>query len=972
MQSFTVEIDESKSTSPLPYHICENGKLNRFVYKISGNIGNAPSMIALSSIVGFRDNYPSYISNHDEKSTKLYIESQNGLAFQSKLCNGIGKCDFSSGVCECPMDWGPHPDLGPCGGLALNASTWEGFSRCQGVVSPSSFSMASKRTLNMVPNNRPLAFLSLNPVDLLLTPLSTIYAIPWDVETIRGSVFDTDTATHIITLTSDNAAGPIVYDQSKDQIFFVNNDPNDLFIGFVSVDFPLDGATRTYTKYVVTEGIIQSFVFDAHFHRRNLYWSIPTEPAIYMVNADIQLTNANTAIQKFQSSLIVNPTGISLMITENKLYWTDILLDTNSIEQGVINQANLDLTDQVLFHQFTSDDPDLPISKNLKGNIIHLNMNNTMFILDSGDSSLATPILPQVIAVNLDNPVLYDTDPDVEEHNEQYYSPRIIVSNNDFAGISDPNIIAIDFQNFVMIWTEPSLKKISFLRYKMTYVDITSPGTSFTGINDLVNFDPEVHISIPQVEYIPVGVAFSNSLSTPNFGNYLDCYGSGVCLGIEHNFMCECYPGFEGDCQKRTCPTGLAWFHEPKANNIAHDVYSECSGVGVCDFFTGICKCNPGFEGPACERMSCQAPTHIQSKLKRDAKKSITNTTTSSSTSNYFQFHTDIEIEPPCGLNGGRCLSMQSLGKYHLNTQKDYDPVKYSKFDQLKSPMTWDSDRIFGCKADQYGYYYGEFYVNEAKDFYYGSHYQCPAGIYRRYLEDEEAKINGFIENNSEFSGVEIHNDIFTNRPSLSPTAAPSFGSDFKYIRLTPTTEKDMLTSGVLRREVQTLVCIAKDGYFRIKFRGKVTDKISAKVSQYELKLYLESLPTVGKVNVRYSFGFNDPNIEDGELCREDHQNYAEIEFLSLVGSAPLIQIVDSNLVGSIATIDVYSIQKASDEGIFECSDRGICNENIGECECKSNYVFSKQNNDIKWTYFSSNGFGSIGTRDDCGIFLNK
>ena len=34
-------------------------------------------------------------------------------------------------------------------------------------------------------------------------------------------------------------------------------------------------------------------------------------------------------------------------------------------------------------------------------------------------------------------------------------------------------------------------------------------------------------------------------------------------------------------------------------------MYSECSSAGKCDRQTGVCECNPGVEGNACERMSC-------------------------------------------------------------------------------------------------------------------------------------------------------------------------------------------------------------------------------------------------------------------------------------------------------------------------------------------------------------------------------
>ena len=45
-------------------------------------------------------------------------------------------------------------------------------------------------------------------------------------------------------------------------------------------------------------------------------------------------------------------------------------------------------------------------------------------------------------------------------------------------------------------------------------------------------------------------------------------------------YVGKCDPGYFGDCQARTCPTGRAWFHEPAVNEIAHDELVECSNMG--------------------------------------------------------------------------------------------------------------------------------------------------------------------------------------------------------------------------------------------------------------------------------------------------------------------------------------------------------------------------------------------------------
>ncbi|CAN0345407.1 unnamed protein product, partial [Laminaria digitata] len=40
---------------------------------------------------------------------------------------------------------------------------------------------------------------------------------------------------------------------------------------------------------------------------------------------------------------------------------------------------------------------------------------------------------------------------------------------------------------------------------------------------------------------------------------------------------------------------------DPEASHTA----AECSNMGVCDRFYGVCVCEPGFEGRACERYAC-------------------------------------------------------------------------------------------------------------------------------------------------------------------------------------------------------------------------------------------------------------------------------------------------------------------------------------------------------------------------------
>lgn len=68
---------------------------------------------------------------------------------------------------------------------------------------------------------------------------------------------------------------------------------------------------------------------------------------------------------------------------------------------------------------------------------------------------------------------------------------------------------------------------------------------------------------------------------------------------------CECFGQWTGgDCSLRKCPIGNAWTDIATAEDVAH-AEVECSNRGTCDHSSGECKCMPGFEGLACNRMSC-------------------------------------------------------------------------------------------------------------------------------------------------------------------------------------------------------------------------------------------------------------------------------------------------------------------------------------------------------------------------------
>lgn len=134
-------------------------------------------------------------------------------------------------------------------------------------------------------------------------------------------------------------------------------------------------------------------------------------------------------------------------------------------------------------------------------------------------------------------------------------------------------------------------------------------------------------------------------------------YGS---LGV-----CSCFPGFHGvDCSLRLCPGGKAWVDFPVSNNRAHNNFTECSNMGVCNRVTGSCQCRFGFGGPACDTLLC--PRGASHSLDFDG------------------------TVAPCSGNG-RCITLRQAAVLQ----------DYVNFFNYTSYSDWDADMIQGCACQK-------------------------------------------------------------------------------------------------------------------------------------------------------------------------------------------------------------------------------------------------------------------------------
>ncbi|GBG28286.1 Multiple epidermal growth factor-like domains protein 10 [Hondaea fermentalgiana] len=136
------------------------------------------------------------------------------------------------------------------------------------------------------------------------------------------------------------------------------------------------------------------------------------------------------------------------------------------------------------------------------------------------------------------------------------------------------------------------------------------------------------------------------------------CSGHGQCVLSETDgAYCTCVRGFntsEGpDCSFRECPKDVAWWDFATADDVAHAEVA-CSNMGVCDETSGQCDCQDGFEGIACERLSCP----------------VTN-------------------GKVC-MGRGRCMSLREAAE----TKDDATLFRDTTYTR------WDADKIYGCVCD--------------------------------------------------------------------------------------------------------------------------------------------------------------------------------------------------------------------------------------------------------------------------------
>mmetsp|Transcript_6213 Transcript_6213/g.9365 ORF Transcript_6213/g.9365 Transcript_6213/m.9365 type:complete len:755 (+) Transcript_6213:104-2368(+) len=157
--------------------------------------------------------------------------------------------------------------------------------------------------------------------------------------------------------------------------------------------------------------------------------------------------------------------------------------------------------------------------------------------------------------------------------------------------------------------------------------------------------------------------------------------------------------------------------------------------------------------------------------------------------------------------------------------------------------------------------------------------------------------------------------------------------------------------------EVQLIDCTCTDfdcqGTFQLSVRGLKTQSMPLNITEEVIKYRIQQLSSVDDVAV---------DIIGERFCRKDGSTTL-LRFKLPQGDYPAVEIVQGSTFEATASVFVDGDSSVVNPAVssvlgtreyVECSDHGSCNYISGACQCFAGYG-------------SSNGFGEVGTRGDCG-----
>jgi hypothetical protein len=425
----------------------------------------------------------------------------------------------------------------------------------------------------------------------------------------------------------------------------------------------------------------------------------------------------------------------------------------------------------------------------------------------------------------------------------------------------------------------------------------------------------------------------SGVISTCPIANTKLCNGKGECSGTTL-YQCTCYAGYAGAaCERKLCPKGRAWFDEATAANTAHGL-AECSNRGVCDYGTGTCACQSGFEGLACDRLQC----------------------------------TGAEVERPCNKRG-QCLSLRDAAKVSTESgvargdievqtltctvAPDATSYTFSRFSGLTPstaltrsstvadliaalavlgygsngvPVTVTGQRNAGgalCLGAGTTVVTKIAFTHSQGDVPLLSLSPVAAGVFYMSEQQKGSRLAYGVDDKVAWDADMIRGCHCDGRPNGNLTD-PIVGDRGRHYGLRcehhacpvgPDPRGSPPTGTSFQKETQTFSCEATSGSFTLTFRGQTTAAIAYNAKAKEVKAALEALSTIGRVSVSFS-------SSQLTVCGLFTPVQTTVTFETELGDVPTMELTDStgptSLAGALMLVnDVQTVTCTATEGTF-------------------------------------------------------
>ena len=403
------------------------------------------------------------------------------------------------------------------------------------------------------------------------------------------------------------------------------------------------------------------------------------------------------------------------------------------------------------------------------------------------------------------------------------------------------------------------------------------------------------------------------------------CSGRGFC--DELTGVCACFTsyqtsdGYASAGQRGDCGSPKGGITACPGSGLA------CTGHGFCSGAPSFqCMCSAGYASGDCSIRTCpEAPSWFDTATALDTAhipSECSNMGICDRTKGECKCRTNFEGgacdrmscpggEPAC-TGHGQCLSMAQLAEQSTDHSNGALTVlTYGK--TPNDPYHWDYNKMYGCKCD-IGY-----------TGYDCSQRRCPEGD--------------------------------------DPMTGTGNGDTVQV------------------KEMQIMRCVADGGTFKLRFRTKVTAPISFDASKADLKKAIEALDSIGGVTYLGRVTIESTPPTATAVCsNQDNENatkiriYFDSELGDLPPLVPIYQVSGQSAAtlsfngAASKTITIYAdgqqidslySRKGTTESA-ECSNRGTCERETGNCLCYPGFG-------------SSNGNGmqsKAGTRGDCGYVL--